>query len=100
MGDVSAWGSSGGFEVLSDISSSDAEPRLGDKTAAGGGGGGGRAKDHILGYSKFRMVIYLQSVGMGGGAGRPLGVGGRVLVTSVAATMRQRVSHRNFEPTL
>ncbi len=44
VGDVSVLGVSSGFEVFSDISSSDSEPILGERTAAGGGGGGGRAK--------------------------------------------------------
>lgn len=55
--DVSAWGVSSGFEVFSDISSSEAEPRLGDMIAAGGGGGGGRAKNTALDYSMSRIVI-------------------------------------------
>ena len=44
VGDVSALEVSSGFDVCSDSSSSDSEPTLGERTAAGDGGGGGRAR--------------------------------------------------------
>lgn len=67
-------------------SSSDSDPAVGDLMSDGGGGGGARAKSHQhYGWAKHEYCLHLHSVGTGGGAGRPPGIGGGPLISLRAA---------------